>query len=58
MPNVLPMRRVQEGPGQSVDAKSAFVTTSMGGEAYAQWVRRAIGHARAVVGRICSAGTA
>jgi aspartate/methionine/tyrosine aminotransferase len=29
-----------------MDAKSAFVTTSMGGEAYAQWVRRAIGHAR------------
>ncbi|SRR5690606_28778172 len=29
-----------------MDSKSAFVTTSMGGEAYAQWVRRAIGHAR------------
>ena len=52
MPNVLPMRRVQERPGQSVDAKSAFVTTSMGGEAYAQWVRRAIGHARAAGGEI------
>jgi aspartate/methionine/tyrosine aminotransferase len=31
-----------------VDAKSAFVTTSMGGEAYAQWIRRAISHARSV----------
>jgi len=30
-----------------VDADPAFVTTSMGGEAYAQWVRRAILHARA-----------
>ena len=29
-----------------MDAEPAFVTTSMGGEAYAQWVRRAISHAR------------
>lgn len=30
----------------SVDAEPAFVTTSMGGEAYAQWVRRAISRVR------------
>ena len=35
-----------------MDAKSAFVTTSMGGEAYAQWVRRAIRHARPRGGEI------
>lgn len=35
-----------------MDATSAFVTTSMGGEAYAQWVRRAISHARASGGDI------
>ena len=31
---------------------STFVSTSMGGEAYAHWVRRAIGRARAAGGRI------
>ena len=36
----------------SVEADPAFVTTSMGGEAYAQWVRRAIRHARSDGGDI------
>jgi aspartate/methionine/tyrosine aminotransferase len=35
-----------------VDADPVFVTTSMGGEAYAQWVRRAIRQARADGGDI------
>ena len=35
-----------------MDANSAFVTASMGGEAYAQWVRRAIQHARPDGGEI------
>jgi aspartate/methionine/tyrosine aminotransferase len=35
-----------------VDAEPAFVTTSMGGEAYAQWVRRAISLARSSGGDV------
>lgn len=45
-------RQAIEEAMRSVDAEPAFVTTSMGGEAYAQWVRRAINRVRSAGGQI------